>query len=146
MTEAALWTTTRGALSPYGRLVRVENPATPGTPDVYYSFPGGRRGWIELKHLDEWPARFDTPIRIPHLTLDQVMWMEEEVRMGGRAFLLLQVEQCYMLVLPKHARLIFDCQMVKEDVLDRALIAARGQFPALGVVQLLRTINPIDAP
>lgn len=136
----------KAGLSPYGRLVRVENPAAPGTPDVYYSFPGGRRGWIELKHLDDWPMRHDTPIRIPHLTLDQVMWMEEETRMGGRAFLLLQIRRHYLLLLPPTVRLVWSCQLNGPELIFSALVVEEGSFPALEVAQFLRSINPIDAP
>ena len=142
MTESSLWSTARRHFAPYGRLKRIENRADNGTPDVYYSFPGGRRGWIELKHLDRWPARPGTPIRIDHLTLDQVLWLEEEARMGGRAFLLLQVDRTYILLQAWHARLIYEGEMTQDKLRKMALVCEDGAFPALEIIQFLRALSP----
>jgi len=48
----------------------VENPAYPGTPDV--QFIGG---WLELKYLEDWPAKADTTVRIPHFSQQQRVWL-----------------------------------------------------------------------
>lgn len=48
----------------------VENPAYPGTPDV--QFIGG---WMELKYLEDWPAKADTTVRIPHFSQQQRVWL-----------------------------------------------------------------------
>jgi len=142
MTEAALWDTARGHLAPYGRLKRIENRTDNGTPDVYYSFPGARRGWIELKHLDQWPAWPDTPLRIEHLTLEQVLWLEDETRMGGRAFLLLQVDRTYCLLNSWHARLIYEGKMDQAKLRKMALVCEEPPFPAYDIVQFLRCLSP----
>lgn len=48
----------------------VENPAYPGTPDI--QFIGG---WIECKYLEDWPARAETAVRIPHFSPQQRVWL-----------------------------------------------------------------------
>jgi hypothetical protein len=73
--ESNAWRTVRSELSPYGRLVRIENRIGLGTPDVYYRLISVA-GWIEMK------------TDLSTLTIEQVMWAEEEHRAAGRAFLL----------------------------------------------------------
>ena len=70
----------------------VENPAWPGFPDVNYI-----EGVIELKQLDRWPVRPETPIKLPHFTNQQRIFLERRWRKGGNAFLLLQVGRCFLL-------------------------------------------------
>jgi hypothetical protein len=77
VSEPHLWTQLRRHLTPFGRLVRVENRCEPGTPDVAYCLQDGSHqacGWIELKYLRSWPAKAETPVRFPELTLEQVLW------------------------------------------------------------------------
>lgn len=64
----------------------VENPCLPGTPDVNYV-----EGWIELKQLDSWPARKDTPVVVEHFTTVQRIWLKRRCDKGGAAFVLLKV-------------------------------------------------------
>lgn len=83
--------------------VAVENPAYPGTPDVNYI-----GGWLELKWLRRWPENADTdPVLIRHFTQQQRVWLSRRCRRGGRAWLLLQVGQEYLL---------FDGEMAAEVV------------------------------
>lgn len=72
--------------------VPVENPAQPGTPDVNYV-----EGWIELKKLDAWPKSKDAVVTISHFTPQQRNWLTLRRRRGGRAFLLLQVKDEWLL-------------------------------------------------
>lgn len=72
--------------------VPVENPAMPGTPDVEYI-----GGWIELKQVACWPPR-GGPLRVDHLTPQQRAWLVRRSLRGGRADLLLQVAQEYLLL------------------------------------------------
>lgn len=58
----------------------------PGTPDV--NFIGG---WIELKCVMSWPARPSTPLRVPHFTNEQRIWLRKRCRAGGGAWVLLRV-------------------------------------------------------
>lgn len=64
---------------------RVENAVALGMPDVNY-----RDGWIELKYAPEWPKR-GGPLRIPHYTPQQRVWLLRRWRARGNAFLLLRV-------------------------------------------------------
>ena len=72
--------------------VSVENPAFPGTPDVNYI-----EGWVELKWLRAWPADANTPVRLEHYTQQQRVWATRRRHRGGRCFLLLQVQDEYLL-------------------------------------------------
>lgn len=55
---------------------RIENSAQAGTPDVYFEHEG-TVGWIELKHVRDYPARPTTPIRFHRFTHEQAntIWM-----------------------------------------------------------------------
>jgi hypothetical protein len=70
----------------------VENPVDPGFPDVEYI-----GGLLELKEVDDWPARADTILRIEHYTQEQRIWHERRAHFGGRIHVLLQVEREYLL-------------------------------------------------
>jgi hypothetical protein len=70
----------------------VENPVDPGFPDVEYI-----GGLLELKEVDEWPARADTILRIEHYTQEQRIWHERRAHHGGRIHVLLQVGREYLL-------------------------------------------------
>jgi hypothetical protein len=96
MSEAALWRVLKDELAIFGSLRRIENSADKGTPDVAYclrvpSWPRPTSGWCELKHMDAWPAREITPLTLPELTLDQVLWHESWARAGGAVCLILRV-------------------------------------------------------
>lgn len=72
--------------------VRIENAVSIGVPDVNY-----KDGWIELKYAASWPRRDKTPLRLPHFTPQQRVWLRRRWRLGGRAFLLLRVVDEFML-------------------------------------------------
>lgn len=72
--------------------ISVENPAHPGTPDLNCTL-----GWIELKQEPVWPVRASTPLRVPHFTMQQRVWLKRRHRSGGNAWLLLQVGQEWLL-------------------------------------------------
>lgn len=106
-TESQLWTFLTPRMTPYGRIVRVENGATvAGTPDIYYNLKG-KTGWIEGKHLDALPIGNRTPIIIPTLTIEQVNWLSDEKHAGGRAFLLLRGGRRLLLFAPTDVKTIF---------------------------------------
>jgi len=66
--------------------ISVENPAYPGTPDIAYI-----GGWIELKYSRSWPARKNTPLRLPHYTPQQRVWAIEHWICGGAVWLVVQI-------------------------------------------------------
>ena len=69
---------------------RVENSAMAGTPDVYYQH-GQTVGWIELKHVKDFPARPTTPIRFHRFTSEQANTIHDFGFYGARSFVLAQV-------------------------------------------------------
>lgn len=92
MKESTLARKIRKILAPLDAM-RVENPCLPGTPDI--EFIGG---WVELKKLDEWPKRATTPVRLPHFTPQQRLWLTRRTEKGGLSLLLLQVSREYLLL------------------------------------------------
>lgn len=72
--------------------VAVEALTPPGFPDVSYA-----DGLLELKWLPAWPARPDTPVRVDHFTREQRLLLRRRWLSGGDAWLLLQVENVWML-------------------------------------------------
>ena len=72
--------------------VPVENLVGPGTPDINYI-----EGWLELKQLDAWPVRENSPVVIRHLTLQQKIWIRSRASHGGRVHLLLHVDGTWLL-------------------------------------------------
>lgn len=66
--------------------ISVENACGVGTPDVNYA-----HGWIELKALPTAPVRPTTPVRLPHFTNVQKIWLMKRAEAGGHACVLLMV-------------------------------------------------------
>lgn len=95
--------------------VRVENPCHPGTPDVNYV-----GGWIELKKVDKWPARETTPLRLPHFTAQQKVWLTRRINKGGNAYVLLQVSREYILLRGDVAAKILG-EATREELVDAAI-------------------------
>jgi hypothetical protein len=124
--ESSLWTCFREALPSDCHAVRVENQVELGTPDVNLCMPEGERsspseqctgcndafcagcgywqepvklsswdGWIELKVQDP-PKRKTTMFRCEHFTTEQRQWAVDRIRAGGKAYLLIQVNDEYL--------------------------------------------------
>lgn len=72
--------------------VAIENSVDRGTPDVNCS-----AGWIELKQLPLWPVRAETMVRVPKFTQEQRLWLQNRCEKGGAAWLLLRVEDEWLL-------------------------------------------------
>lgn len=64
----------------------IENGTELGTPDVECI-----AAWIELKAVDGWPKRPGTPLRVPHFTREQRVWLTRRCFRGGRALVLMRV-------------------------------------------------------
>ena len=140
--ESGLWNLTRESLSLYGRLTRIENKCELGTPDVAYSLkirdmPRATSGWLELKHVVEWPAREETVIKVPSLKLEQVLWLEAEARSGGRAWCLLQINRAYILLTPMSVHKIYDGLLDKNALIREARIFRYNVFPTKLIVEAL---------
>lgn len=91
----------------------VENPVDPGFPDVEYI-----GGVLELKAVDAWPKRPDTPLRVEHYTQEQRIWHERRHVKGGRVHVLLQVGSEFLLfrAIDAAAHLGTECRAALEDL------------------------------
>ena len=140
--ESSLWSTTSAALSPFGKLVRLENSIGKGEGDVVYCLrrpkPGSlaATGFLELK-VAERQVRDSTPIRPHHLTLDQVLFTEGWASAGGRAFLLLRMPPWYLLFDPPGIRGLYDGAVSRGRAELVAVVAEHGRFPLGPILRAL---------
>lgn len=114
MSEAGMWEAIRPRLKKLDP-VRIENVVGSGTPDVNYN-----DGWIELKYLDAWPARENTPVRIDHFTPQQKAWLVRRSNAGGKAWLLLKVGKTDWLLFDGMTAARFVGQITKQELYERA--------------------------
>lgn len=99
--EKSLWRTLQKNMKGRWEADRVENPANPGTPDVFYSIEwalGSSVGWIELKYIPEWPKRKSTALKIDHFTVQQKSFFKRHGKRDTNIYMLLQVERDYLLL------------------------------------------------
>lgn len=133
----------RDKVAAYGFFHRVENSAALGTGDVYFAIPscGGASfatsGWIELKHLHEFPARHTTPIIINHLTIDQVRFLEAVANNGAKAFTLLRIRTTYFLLDAPLIRGVYSKTVCEAELRRRALMVEIGAFPTRKLIRAL---------
>lgn len=73
----------------------IENLLDKGTPDEWIL-----TGAVELKWLREWPARAKTPVRLPHFTQEQKLWLSQRWAAGGGAWMLLQCKREWLIFCP----------------------------------------------
>lgn len=121
----------RKYLAPFGRFERVDTPLADGWPDVYYNL---RRvsGWIEEKIVE--PSG-----RCPdHLTLEQVMWGEAEVRAGGRWYLLARCGSTWWLMTAAA------CRVWREGGPAEPIFAIRGRFPTREILDVIAPLAPLE--
>ena len=71
---------------------RVENVVGPGFPDVSYA-----EGLIELKALEGWPMRLQTPVRLKEFTGEQAGWLARRWQAKGAAWLMVRVDREWFL-------------------------------------------------
>jgi hypothetical protein len=139
VSERSLWETVRRNLGPLGDLERVENRVGVGTLDVSYCFAGAE-GTLELKYLHAWPRRQETPIVIPHLTLDQVTRQAKRAAAGGRVFTLLRVKgACYALLDADATRRLYQRRLTRTTLPVVAIVYAEGAFPTNEIILALRS-------
>ena len=143
MSESGYWGDhVRPALAPFGVLTRIENAVDLGTPDVAYCLRlkplvPAVAGWIELKVLENLPARGSTPVRIDHLTWEQVRWGEMWVEAGGLAWMLLRAGDRHILMKPPWPRRIFKGEVTAPDLVNGADAFGIGKFPKGKVLKCL---------
>jgi len=96
--ESTLWRRFKTVFGSTGHWVRIENDLQAGTPDVNGRQDGGGADiWLELKHTHYWPKRSTTPVRLPHLTGEQIRWLVRRGVAGGQCGILWQIEHEYFL-------------------------------------------------
>ncbi len=128
--ERALWQTVRRRLGPHGVFVRVENRVGIGTPDVVYCIDE-QVGWLELKYAERWPPKSGLTLR--HLTMAQLWWMRDWRRVGGRAWILLQVGKDYLFLPPEPVE-----KVTSMALFQRAELVCCGRLDEDKVLALLQ--------
>ena len=94
MTEKLLWNTVKHKLGSYGKFERIENPLSPGMPDVVFCVRNaidGTGGFIELKSIVAAPHdvhRRGNPIK---LRPAQNIWIQDWKRAGGVVWILIRI-------------------------------------------------------
>lgn len=96
--ESDVWKLLKGKAGNDIMLQRFECSMPGGVPDVHYLTCNGVSGWIELKYIKELPKRESTPIRIPHFTQQQKLWIQTYGSLGGNAwvFVCLPSDWCFL--------------------------------------------------
>lgn len=101
------------AAFPLARIDRVENGLVDGMPDVNACM-AGKDIWMELKHLEKWPARATTPVLGRRgLRPEQINWHIRQHAAGGISFIVMGVGHETWITDNKYARDIND--WTKED-------------------------------
>ena len=85
MSEASFWALIRNHL--HLKMYRVENKVAIGMPDIHYVFGKGS-GWIELKYMDELPAKGKLKIG---LRKSQAIWHRIYNNFGGKSWILIRI-------------------------------------------------------
>lgn len=91
--SSCLWASLKRGVggTPGLHMERIENGSVnKGTPDVELCLRG-RCAWVELKYLEGAPKKPSTPVRIPHFTAEQKLWLRKRGICGGLAWLFVQV-------------------------------------------------------
>jgi len=100
MSEANMWQNMRvkmGKPKHWLEATRHEDKLQSGISDVSFITRKGIHGWMELKHLKEYPKRESTIIRIEHYTPEQRQFLRRKGKRGGYTFLFVQIERDYYL-------------------------------------------------
>lgn len=133
--EHAFWNVVRKALRGTCDLQRIENVVVRGMPDVNVCVRAcGCEAWIELKDIERWPKKPDTPVlHRDHYTLDQAFWLHERWLLAKNTFLFLRVRSDDThkprigFVSGEHARLVFNAPLATWRPYFRS--TAVGTFP-----------------
>jgi len=121
-------------LRPLGLWRRWEGVVGSGQPDWDY-WLRRQHGWLEAKIL---PASGNPP---DHLTLEQILWAEEEVRWGGRWHLL---GKRLAAGLKPAAWLLYDVAGARawlDGTANRPVLMVTGPFPRDALVEALAPLG-----
>ena len=121
MSEHTFWALLRASLDL--NMDRVENKVMKGMPDVHF-IKDGVSGWLELKFLKGWPRK-----RMPvGLKLNQVMWLDEYAKNGGRCWILIRIGRDFIgLAHGEHARRLYE-KPSKDEFTDLLSYLKRGNM------------------
>jgi len=119
MRESALW----ASLKSSGQLpfsVRVESPASPGLPDVYFALGNGITGWIELKVVPDSHKKIITQgTGVGQLRPLQVLWAQQASEKNIFTCVLLFAQKRGILVSGRDVKALLSAPL--EQVLTKAL-------------------------
>lgn len=111
---------------------RVENAVALGMPDVNCT-----TCWIELKYIPKWPER-GGPLRIPHYTPQQRVWLLRRWNCGGLAFLLVRVTAKEFFLFDGIVAAQEVGSLSREEMIVRAMAYSNTGFVADVFVPVLR--------
>ena len=117
-----VWIPLRKAAKGRGLFKRLEPSLGSGLPDVFYCLKGVC-GFIELKHLNQWPVRESTETTLG-INAAQRLWLGDLAGNGGRAFVFVKIGQEWLLA-PAYAGL---GKATKEKWSLRSLIHTTGDM------------------
>lgn len=76
-----------------GVLLRIENYARPGTPDVFMAFSPSAYAWVELKYIQRWSGKTQTI----GLNKEQKLFIREWTKKGLVVYVLLRCRDTFLL-------------------------------------------------
>lgn len=113
--EQQQWIKLKAATEKHIMWQRHEDRLSPDIPDLSFQTPYGG-GWVEMKTLDQWPARSTTAVNLPHLKEGQVNWLQKRRTLGSNCWILLWVRSTgeWLLFAPAVGKLIRERKLTRE--------------------------------
>jgi len=98
MSESNLWNRLRTNMvgKYWAEATRHEDKLQRGIADVSFC-QNGAGGWMELKHVSDWPARRTTTVKIPHYSIDQKEFLTKKGKAMGNTWLFIQIGSDFVL-------------------------------------------------
>jgi len=125
-------------LKKFGHCIPVENPADPGTPDVFFLLKGAPIcAWVELKYLQVFPVYDKEVLHVPKYRPQQRNWIRKHYRNGGRAFLFVRIENEYFLFHPQVAIENVNINLSTQDFSKKALRHWKGKIDYEDLVKVI---------
>ena len=133
--EIETWSVLKSKLeSAKAHIVRVENSAMAGSPDVNFC-KDGIEVWIERKHVPKAPKP-GAILKMPHFTAQQKIWIRRRHAASGRIFVFVQVGREYILLRGIVAVQILGSSTL-EELKERAAGVWVGKLPSEELVERL---------